>query len=168
MVLDVNVLPSMWTILGVIASFFVAGVAVTLAWRSNRQLYRIRQLEKKESGIQEIIHWAVDVEKFTAKQIAIFKSEEQMATSLRGFNELLAEALYLRALALKLFPTNGDLLTNMQNLRERIDKHIRLLILIQSKKVTHEDKATATHGKRLIRDGINLINLATHIYTEIK
>ena len=173
MVFDVNVLTSGWTIAGVIASISIAVIAVWLALRSNRQLYKIRRLEKQEASIKEIIDWVESIAQFTSKQVisrrdnaAIMLSDE--GYRLRELNGLAMKGLYIESMATRLFPNNTDLLRDIRDFRLRINCHTKLLSLVVSEQLINEEEFTDTHAHMLQNSALKLIKLATHIYTEIK
>ena len=125
MEIDVNILSDNWSIAGVVASFLVAGIALWLGIRSSRQLYKMHRVEKRESGIQEIIAWATDVIDFTAGQttfsakdlVEIFKSGVSFETVTKTsahdrhvkLNKLSSKSLYIVSLGFGILLISGEL-----------------------------------------------------------
>ena len=184
MVIDVNVLTNFWTISGVIASFLVAGIALWLGIRSNRQLHKIHSVEKRESGIQEIIAWATDVIDFTAGQttfsakdlVEIFEYgvpfETVKKTSAHDrhtkLNKLSSKAVYIVFLRELLFSNSTDLHLAIHKVRRKIYEHLCFLTLEMQGRVKNPEKSTQLHLRRLLDESISLVKIATDLYTKIK
>jgi len=184
MEIDVNILSDNWSIAGVVASFLVAGIALWLGIRSSRQLYKMRRVEKRESGIKEIIAWATDVIDFTAGQttfsakdlVEIFKSgipfETVTKTSAHDrhvkLNKLSSKAVYIDSLRELLFSNSTDLNLAIHKVRRKIYEHLCFLTLEMNGRVKNTEKSTQLHLRRLLDESISLVKIATDLYTKIK
>ena len=64
MVIDVNVLTNGWTIAGVVASFLVAVVALSLGLKSIYETRHLQDIKLREEILDKILAWLVDITEF--------------------------------------------------------------------------------------------------------
>ena len=151
-------------------------VLAYMAYISITESRRIRETEKRERLLNDIIDWAEAITTFLSAQIVTDMTDESRiltgaANRLKELNGLAAKGIRIELLASLLFLNNDDLLRDIPNFRLRISKHTNFLILVVKRKVKYVEKgakAEGIHGGRLLNDALNLIRLATRIYTEIK
>ncbi len=148
-------------------------VLAYMAYISITESRRIRETEKRERLLNEIIDYADGITKFISDQIVTDRTNASIirtgaANRLKELNGLSVKGIYIESLAPLLFPNNTVLFKDIRNFRLRIRNHCNVLALVVNNKVINEKKATEIHLVRLRDDALNLIRLATRIYTEIK
>lgn len=184
MVIDVNLLTNVWTIAGVIASFFVAVIALSLGLYSNWRFSNMRRVEKMERCLKEIIDWALEVIEFTTALVPLKTTDVVGLVQARAptrtiqmavahdkeaiLNRLSAKGTYLEALIPRLFSNIPNLLLLTNKVDQRIDEHLRFLSLIMTGKVKNVEISSAIHLVRFRQNALKLVELSVDVYTRIK
>ena len=161
-----------WLGISALATLFLALGAFWAIWQNSNMQRR----QRKERLLNEIIDWVEAITKFLSAQIVTDRANERIiltgaANRLKELNGLAVKGIYIESLAPLLFSNDTVLLKDIHNFRRRIGKHTRFLILVVKGNLNNlerVEKAEAIHLGRLLDDALNLIRLATRIYTEIK
>ncbi len=172
MILDVNVLPGIWTILGVAASFLVATIALFLGINSGKQINKIRKDEKREHNLREIINWAIKILGVNRGPTAIDTSIPRMDEKSMSFsfdyemllrssvNILTWEGSYIEYLAEAI--DDKSLIQAVENTRLRLGQHIKVSDLHRDKKLK-DGAAVGRLRTKLDDEARDLIRLAVEI-----
>ncbi len=172
--INVNVLSSGWTIAGVIASFFVAAVALGLGVASIIQTKNLQKRERKERLLNEIIEWAEDIRKSSSESIdpnkIEFDAQPMQIASQQGFIQLRwsyqslnTKSGYMKEAISKVFGYN--LLSAVEKVIQVLDEAIEILEGCITSKAKENSEKVEKYRKSLDCCAEKLIIEATKIKT---
>jgi len=130
MVIDVNVLTNGWTIAGVVASFLVAVVALSLGLKSIYETRHLQDIKFREEILDEISDWLMDITEFkNVGGIATFSELQQFfADTYKTKMSLSLEAWGKQDECLKLANKGKIIATNFHDVEKPLPKTIIKLI----------------------------------------